>query len=316
MTAHPAVSVIMPTYNSAQYLSDAIRSTLDQSYGDFELVVVDDGSTDETTKILGSVSDSRLHVVSLPRNSGLAAARNAGLEVSRGELIAWLDSDDMSRRDRLARQVSVLRRRPEVGLCGSWVKTFGDSSVKTWRYPRRAGVLASRMLFDDPFATSSVMVRRQAIVEAGGFDESFAPAEDYDLWERLSQGWQLVNVPRFLTSYRLHESQTSVRLHDRQAEAVRRIQARQLQQLHLDPSPEEWRIHLLVGVDWGEGLTKIDLPYVEAWLGKLKEANDARDLFPRRAFHSVLSHRLAVARETCQPSLRRSVSRRLKAVLL
>jgi len=306
---YPEVSVIMPTFNSAHYLRDAISSVLRQSFQDFELVVVDDGSTDETASVLNQIADPRLQVVSLDQNMGLASARNVGLEKSRGELIAWLDSDDLSRSDRLMRQVRILRKEPEIGLCGSWVKTFGGTRTHSWRYPRSADVIASRMVFDDPLATSSVVVRRVAVEEAGGFNRSLAPAEDYDLWERLTHKWHLVNVPRFLTRYRLHNAQSSVMQREKQCQAVRAIQARQLQRLtdHLDS--EEWRIHLALGRGWGEGLSSEDLPLVEAWVRRLLSANETRKEYPVSAFRSVLLHRLHVARHVCQPSVVRHARR-------
>jgi len=304
----------MPTYNSARYLQESVQSVLAQTFSDFELIVVDDGSTDHTSGLLDEVRDSRVVVRSLERNSGLAAARNAGLELCRGSLIAWLDSDDVSQPDRLMRQVTILERQPRVGLCGTWVRTMG-AGERVWRYPRKSDVLASRMVFDDPYATSSVMVRRKALTDAGGFDSQFAPAEDYDLWERVSRVWDGHTLPRVLTRYRLHDAQTSVRDHIQQSEAIRQIQVRQLTRLGIAPTPEEWRVHALLGVGWGVGLSQDDLPVVKDWLLRLVEANNAQRAFPPRAFASVVSQRLRIAEQACRPSRWRSASIRLHTAL-
>lgn len=309
MRKPPRVSVVMPTYNSAAFLGDAVMSMLAQSFADFELVVIDDGSTDDTQSILARFTDPRIVIDRLAVNSGLAAARNAGLARSQGALIAWLDSDDISLPRRLERQVAVLECRPRVGICGTWVGTMGASS-ETWRYPRRAGIVASRMLFDDPIATSSVMMRREVLRGMHHFDPEYAPAEDYDLWERASRGWEVVNVPAVLTHYRIHESQTSALHHERQALAIKRIQERQLHKLGLTLTEEEWHLHARIGVGWGAGLLPEDRELALGWLRRLKEANDSRGVYPRADFSSVLRHRASIVKQACHPSvLRRFVVR-------
>jgi glycosyltransferase involved in cell wall biosynthesis len=309
VSSSPRVSVIMPTYNSASFLGDAVMSVLAQTFTDFELVVVDDGSTDETQAILAGFSDPRLVIHRSAVNTGLAAARNAGLTRSRGALIAWLDSDDISLPRRLERQVAVLERRPRVGICGTWVQTLG-ASRSTWRYPRRSGMVASRMLFDDPLATSSVVMRREVLCGMHAFDPEFAPAEDYDLWERASRGWEIVNIPAVLTRYRVHVSQTSVLQHQRQRFAVKLIQQRQLHRLGLTPTEKEWHLHERIGVGWGEGLRRDDQECALAWLRRLKEANDDREVYPRASFAAVLRHRVSIVKQACNPfALRRLVVR-------
>jgi len=315
MTLAPRVSVIMPTYNSVSFLLSAVHSILNQSFRDFELVVIDDGSTDATPSLLKSISDSRLVVHTHTRNLGLASARNAGIEKSEGQYVAWLDSDDESIQGRLLRQVTLLDRNPHLALCGTWVRPFGLGDGPTWRYPRKPDSLVSRMLFDDPLATSSVMVRRQTLEESGGFNPDFAPAEDYDLWERITRTHAAANIPSVLTRYRIHDAQASVRGSALQASAVAQIQRRQLSRLGIQPDPDEWRVHALIGANWGRGLRPEDLPAAKGWLMRLVEANQHYSVFPRKAFAAVVRHRLDIVEQACQPAAWRRARVRVRTAL-
>jgi glycosyltransferase involved in cell wall biosynthesis len=217
----PLVSVLMPVYNAGKFLHDAVQSVLCQTVGDLELIVVDDGSTDNGLELLREFSDPRIRLVRHDKNRGLAAARNTCLDAASGEYVAWLDADDFCHRSRLQEQLKLFGRDSRLGLCGTWVRTFGRKQLHRWQYPVDSATLKSRMIFDDPFATSSVMVRRSVLKEhSAKFDESFPPAEDYDLWERLSHVTSLANVAKYLTNYRLHQKQTSSNLPDRQAAAL------------------------------------------------------------------------------------------------
>lgn len=206
----PKVSVIMPVYNGEKYIEQAIDSVLSQSFRDFELIVVDDGSTDRSAEIVGSYRDTRVRYVTNPCNLGLAAARNRGIEVSNGEYLAWLDCDDISLPNRLLKQVALLDEYPNIGLCGTWVRTLGLESEQVWQYPTNPSFVRSRMLFDDPLATSAAMVRRDCLsAEDLRFDARFPLAEDYDLWERVSRTNGVCNIAEVLTVYRIHPNQIS-----------------------------------------------------------------------------------------------------------
>lgn len=288
----PLVSVLMPVYNAGSFLRESVGCVLRQSADDLELVIVDDGSTDGGIATLQDLSDPRIRVVRHESNRGLAAARNLCLDSARGEYLAWLDADDLCHPSRLHEQLKLLARNPRVGLCGTWVKTFGSEEVHRWRYPVDSDTLKSRMIFDDPFATSSVMVRRNVLKECNAkFDESFPPAEDYDLWERLSHVTSLANVAKYLTYYRLHPKQTSSALPDRQSAAVWRIQERQITQLGLRPSEEERAVHLSVGVRWNFTGGEAWAERARNWLEKLSAANQENRIYPEPAFSAVVADR-------------------------
>lgn len=315
MSKRPRVSIVMPAYNAERYILSAIDSILTQSHIDLELIIINDGSTDMTSDLLRSVNDDRMLVYDKTVNGGLAAARNTGLEKSRGEFIAWLDADDVSEHHRIARQVHELDRNSELAVCGTWVRRLGTKLSQTWHYPKRSNFIQSRMLFDNPLATSSVMMRRDVFESGEVFNADFAPAEDYDMWQRLSKNWRITNIPRVLTSYRTHESQTSILNSQVQRQAVRRIQLRQLRSMGIEPSDDELQIHIRIGIEWGAEITKTELPQALDWLNKLKAVNSREKIFPSLSFDTVIHQRSVIAANACQKSLLRTAKIKLLSAL-
>jgi glycosyltransferase involved in cell wall biosynthesis len=182
----PHVSVIIPTYNRSWCLSEAIDSVLSQTFQNMELIVVDDGSTDETPALLSRYGD-HLRVLR-QSNRGVSAARNGGIQAARGNLIAFLDSDDTWQPDKLARQVDFFDRQPEAMICQT-EETWIRRGVRV--NPRRRHRKPSGWVFEASLALclvspSAVMMRRELLEEMGGFDESLPACEDYDLWLRVS----------------------------------------------------------------------------------------------------------------------------------
>ena len=292
----PLLSVIMPVFNAENFVEEAVSSLVRQTLSDLEIVIVDDGSTDNSMKIIEAVDDPRVRIVRHSENRGLAAARNTGLYAAHGEYIAWLDADDVSHPRRLERQISFMRKHPEISLCGTWVKTIGKPAGVKWRYPTEPDVLRCRMLFDDPLATSSIVFHRMHINDTRiEFNERYAPAEDYDLWERISRRQRSSNVAQFLTYYRMHCAQTSVRKYERQRIAVWEIQQRQLAELGIEATDDEKALHLELGADWNFRGTKEVLEASEAWLRRLVEANKKAHVYPEPAFVRVIGERWHLA---------------------
>lgn len=286
------VSVVMPAFNVEPFIGSAIESILSQTYQAWELIVIDDGSIDATAQLVSDYQDPRIRLHSMSENQGLASARNAGLAKVRGSLVAWLDADDLSHPRRLERQVNALSRWPEVGMCGTWVQTFGSSPPMTWRYPTDPDTVRCRMVFDDPLATSSTMMRRECLEGlANGFDSSMAPAEDYDMWERITRRWPAMNLGRTLTNYRLHASQTSIVNSESQVRAVLAIQGRQLESMGIKPTERELAIHLEIGVRWNFTADVGDVDEIAAWLERLRVANREAQSYPQSAFMRVLEDR-------------------------
>ena len=193
----PAVSVIIPTYNRASFLKEAIASVRSQTFRDYELLVIDDGSTDRTSALLEEYGDSI--IVIKQDNRGVSAARNTGLAHSRANLIALLDSDDLWLSDKLEYQVSFMKNHPELMICQTnetWFRN-GQHLKQLSKHLKRSGDLFAQSLELCAISPSAVMMRRALFEQVGIFDERMPACEDYDLWLRVTAHYQvgLVEAP-------------------------------------------------------------------------------------------------------------------------
>lgn len=204
MQTEPLVSVLLPVYNAASYVQEAIESILRQRYRNFELIVVDDGSTDESGRVIQTITDPRIRVFRQP-NQGLSAALNRAIEMAQGVYLARQDADDLSLPRRLDRQVEFLEAHPKVGMVGTWaeVRTDTPRSDNVYTPPTDNRLLKFELLFDNPFVHSSVMVRKHVLVCVGAYtQEASVRAEDYDLWSRIMREFDVSNLPEMLHVYR------------------------------------------------------------------------------------------------------------------
>lgn len=194
----PKVSVVIATYNAAPFLGDAIESILNQTFRDLELIIVDDGSTDETPQILDRYSDRRIIRLRNETNQGVARARNRGNMVSRGQYLAVQDADDLSTPDRIEKQVAFLDAHPEIGLVGSQGVLFGEGSRTDLRVPLHDTEIQTLLLGENCLLHSSLMMRREVFEAVDGYDETFVAAPDYDLVLRIAECAQVANLPEAL----------------------------------------------------------------------------------------------------------------------
>jgi glycosyltransferase involved in cell wall biosynthesis len=204
--ANPQVTVLMPVRNGAAHLQQAIDSILAQTFASFELLIIDDGSTDATPGILSAQADPRVRVITNPRNLGLVPTLNRGLELARGELIARQDHDDLSAPERLQKQVDFLRDHRDHVLVGTEAFATGEDGKKAYRLLRPLSPESIRwyLCFDNAFIHSSVMFRRDVIQrDFGGYPRSFH-SEDYALWSRAARARPTANLPEPLLLYREH----------------------------------------------------------------------------------------------------------------
>ncbi|HEX9018010.1 MAG TPA: glycosyltransferase [Anaerolineaceae bacterium] len=204
----PLISVIIPAYNQAAYLREAVDSVLAQTCGDFELVVVDDGSTDETPQVLDGYHDPRVRVVRQP-NAGLSAARNTGIRESSAPLVTLLDSDDFFFPEKLALLSDYIASHPEIGMVSGGTLLV-DRQSQPLREARKFQVRLDlpTLLMGNPFTPSAVMFRREWLERAGVFDESLRACEDWDLWVRFAYaGCRMAWVEQTVVAYRYHSGQ-------------------------------------------------------------------------------------------------------------
>jgi glycosyltransferase involved in cell wall biosynthesis len=211
----PLISVILPVYNGDPYLVEAVRSIQNQTLADFELLAIDDGSTDASAPYLRQAArqDSRISVIPNP-NRGLVGALNLGLKLARGEFIARVDADDVSSATRFERQIGFLKASPPIAVVGSAVTLINSAggAIGTMEYPTEpVQVHAALERMDCAVAHGSVMARRTVITSVGGYREAFRHAEDYDLWLRVTEQHHIGNLTECLMCYRCHGESVSVR---------------------------------------------------------------------------------------------------------
>jgi glycosyltransferase involved in cell wall biosynthesis len=200
----PFVSILMPLYNAESYIKESVYSILSQSYNEFEFIIINDGSTDNSGKIVEQIKDSRIKYFSIP-NSGMAAALNYGLTIARGKYIARQDADDISYVERIEAEVDFLEADESVALVGSMAKIIsnGNESERFLDHPADSDALRLFLLFDNPFVHSSVMIRKTALDKVGNYNQELpALVQDYDLWSRLAEKFPVRNIKRVLVDYR------------------------------------------------------------------------------------------------------------------
>jgi glycosyltransferase involved in cell wall biosynthesis len=205
----PTVTVVMPAYDAAAFISEAIESVLAQTFSDWELVVVDDGSTDGTPGVVSAYDDPRIRLLAIAHAGLPAAARNRGLATSESRFVAFLDADDLWRPHKLARQLAVFDSRPEVGLVHTAFEQLRDGVLEPVARPpglTTTGPQFERLAVGNYVANSSVLLRRELLARHGSFDEDprLRGTEDFELWLRLSPHTTFAYVDEPLLVYRIH----------------------------------------------------------------------------------------------------------------
>ena len=222
-TKSPLISVALPIYNGERYLAEAIDSILAQTFTDFELIIIDDGSTDSSLDILRVYEkrDARIRLISR-ENRNLVATLNEIIDLARGTWIARMDQDDIAMPHRFERQLEWLEKSG-ADICGTWVRFFGAGDERVLKHPQNDDAIKMAMLFGCPFAHPTVMMKAD-LVRKLRYDNAYEKCEDYDLWERASRaGWLMTNVPEILLLYRQHEGQISTVTSDRQQELTQKV---------------------------------------------------------------------------------------------
>lgn len=238
----PKLSVIMSTYNDSQYIRESIDSILDQTFRDFEFIIIDDASTDNTVEIIRSYTDDRIKLIINEENQGLTKNLNKALTYVTGEYIARMDGDDISLPERFAKQVAYLDNHKDVYLIGCAVKSFGASDL-IWLLPDDSEELRVRMLIRPVFAHPSFMFRKKLIDEGFRYDETFRTAQDYDFASRVAKVHKIGRVQDILMKYRVHDKQISSTSSINQLSNADRIRSRLLQELGITLNKQQQAIY-------------------------------------------------------------------------
>ena len=204
------VSVVVTSYNSLPYLPETINSVLQQTFTDFELIIVDDGSTDQTVDTIKEYDDNRIKLVA-QENQGVSVARNFGIDHAIGEYVAFLDGDDVWEISKLAKQVELMDSNPDIGLVHTWLALINEKSELTGRImkPYQEGHVWKDIIENNMVACSSTLIRSSCFEVAGVFDSSLLVAEDWDLWIRLSANYPFAIIKEPLVKYRNHGTSKS-----------------------------------------------------------------------------------------------------------
>lgn len=286
------ISVIMSNYNTPEeYLRDAIESILDQTYSDFEFIIVDDCSTDKSLDIIKSYTDTRIRIIKNETNMGITKSLNRALAVSKGEYIARMDADDICLPERFEKQIEFLNNNSDVIVCGTWVELFGDgASVYNEKYSRKnlpeKDLLRINLLFGNHMNIihPTAMFNHQLLKNSNiAYNENYIYAQDYRMWVECSQKSNLANVPEILFKYRIHNKAVSSDKKNIQAQCAKNIMAEQLSWIGLE-LPDDWET-----IHWGllTGRKQYDLRY-KKWIKTLIRHNKKHKVFNHKKLKKIL----------------------------
>jgi len=287
---HPQVSVLMPVYNSEKYIREAIESMLNQIYTDFEFIIILDPSIDNSQAIIESYADPRIVLINNTERLGLPRSLNHGLAISRGEFVARMDADDISLPERLEKQVAFMNMHSEIGVCGTWIKYFGEKNL-VLAFPADDATIRCKLLFENNIAHPSVIIRRSIIVENNLFyNPAFTEVEDYEFWRRCSSYLSFANLGEILLLYRLHPAQAGKSDFVKQQRFAGLVRLEELKNLDPNVTPEEFGLH--------EAITLYQFQYNEAflekirlWLNKLKTSNSKSNYYPEPQLSNILDNK-------------------------
>lgn len=285
----PVISVVVPTYNAGHYVEEAVASVLAQDFRDFELLLIDDGSTDNTAEIVSQfAADPRVRLLWNERNMGLIATLHRAYAECRAPLIARMDSDDICAPDRFGKQVAFLREHPEVGILGGAIRFFGSVAPNVFTFPLAHADIHPAMLFYCPLAHPALMFRRE-LLDQGimRYDDAFRHAEDYHLWSRLLLQVNAANLPDVVLDYRLHAQQVSSGSSEKQYAASLRVRRQMMQECGVEPTDDEVALHESVILERPVARTDY-LPALAAWFVRLEVAARQSGYWDEQALHRLL----------------------------
>lgn len=232
MTTPPLISVVMPVYNGERFLIDAIKSILNQSLSNFEFLIIDDGSIDNTMSIINSFTDNRIRVIKQNENKGIVDALNKGIDAARGQYIARMDADDIALERRFEKQYSFMQSNPLTAVCGTQAFFIDDQSesIGELRTATNNDEISVNMIFNNSFIHSSTFFKSDILKEYK-YSKEYQYAEDFHLFMRISLDHPVANLPDFLCCYRNHNNSTTNTLNDKMQRSKHKTQEYLLRRL-------------------------------------------------------------------------------------
>jgi len=287
----PTVSVILPVFNAEIYLQEAIESILNQTYRDFEFIIICDGSTIKTRSIIDCYLklDERLHVIYREKGT-LVSALNQGISIAKGKYIARMDADDISFPSRLKIQVDFMEAHPDIGVCGTWLISEGRERAKR-EYPVENNWIKSELFFSCPIPHPTVIMRRSILsYPEVRYNEWYECAEDFGLWVDCMDITQFSNIDKILLKYRVHVDAVSKKNRDKQEDTVNKIRLLLVKKLKIEPTPKEFEIHRRI-CDKRFSTNPEVLSSVQTWLTKILSKNKEEKIFPEQEFAATIAQK-------------------------
>lgn len=288
MIKNPKITVLMPVYNAESYLREAIDSIFNQSFTNFEFLIINDASTDSSKNIILSYKDPRIRYFENKKNLGVARTLNKGLRLAKGKYIARMDADDISFPTRLEKQVEFMDKHPGIAVCGTWLKAIFDTKSEIWKVPDDFETIRCLMLFHSVIYHPTVIIRTEIIKKYNfQYKTTYPYAEDYELWLRIAKNSLLANLPEVLLHRRIRENKHIDNYLKVQARSADKIRLSQIQQLGIRPSKYELAIHMAISVGTYKQ-EKLFVNAAEKWLLRLVMANFKTNKYPHKTFVRVI----------------------------
>jgi glycosyltransferase involved in cell wall biosynthesis len=292
---NPKISVLMPVFNGEKFIDAAIKSILNQSFTDFEFLIIDDGSTDSSLKIIQSHQDIRIRLLKNTLNQGLAATLNKGIIAAKGEFIVRMDCDDISHDTRIEKQLVFMGQNPEIGISGTWMVSMETN--ETNKYPQTDEECRTFKFFNSPLAHPTVIIKRELLISKNlMFSLNYPVCEDFELWRRCMQHTKLGNLCEPLLSYRVHGSNLSIKSKTLQTKALINYYNDELSVLGITPGSINEELHFaLIRPEISDLIkSKYTFSDFELWSNVLVDHNTKNKVFEKTYFENLLKERLTI----------------------
>lgn len=289
MTNSTLVSIIMPVYNNEKFILEAVDSIVKQTYADFELIIIDDASTDNTVNQIDSFRDNRIKLLQNHQHEGISSSLNKGIKLCNGELIARMDGDDVSSSSRLQKQVDYLKSNPDISICGSNIILINadGSFICEHNYNSDDEKIKTDLFFGKTsLAHPAIMFRKSMIEQFGTYDQSFDYAEDYELYCRLSPNISFHNMQDHLLLYRQHSASVSNSHTYQQRMLARSALKEHIKYYGIDCNETEFQAHCSFYLKVSED--EVSMQDIMKWTACLLEINQNKHYFPNEYFISQI----------------------------
>ncbi len=290
----PKISIVMSVFNNEADVGEAIESMLKQSFDDFEFIIINDASTDNSALIIDGYrqKDSRIHLIHNETNRKLAASLNRGIQLATGEFVARMDADDVAMTERLQVQYDYMKAHTEVAVCGTWIELYENAAV-VWKTNETSEKANCAAFFESCFHHPTVMIRKSVLDQFGAYDETVQFAQDCHLWSRLAFDHQQIlnNIPQILLRYRSHPDKLRDQYRSDQYDKATELRKKNLTRLNLLPIDDDYQWHdVLCCTKVLEN--KQQFQSLLVWIDKLEEANKSIQLLSSQAFREEINNKL------------------------